>query len=224
MQKIFSLILLVAFGQVNTHNPCEGLHLVFVNDYAGCSRYFSCLNSFPHPVECSEGRHFNADPLGCFPPGQYDCDPCPSEGIFAFGIEDSCTDYRLCINGNVLERVCAPGTHFDRREGRCVQQELAQCDYLRCPPTGNKIVADPSNCSRYLVCVDGEEVANRECADGLLFDPSLGSCARAETVQCPFFNGISSFIGTNPGTRQLVGDVPTVGIAIPTAPTARPLP
>lgn len=216
MQKILVFIAFAVLGQASANNPCEGLHLEFVNDYASCSRYFSCVNGFPHPVQCQDGRWFNLDPLGCFPATHVECEKCPSEGVVTFGIENSCTDYRLCINGTPLDRTCASGTRFDRRAGRCVLNEDAECDYLTCPDVGMKIVADPTDCSRYIVCVDGEEIP-RQCMDGLLFDVSSKSCAVADSVVCP--SRVSAF-----RSIDLVPYVPTVPVIFPTVPTARPLP
>lgn len=152
---IIFLSLLIAFAKAQLFNPCEGRHLEFVNDYSSCSRYFSCVNSFPHPVECNDGRWFNLNPLGCFLP------------------------------------------------------ETVPCE--RCPATGSQIVADPTSCRHYLVCVNGEEIARRECADNLLFDPVLGSCAREENVFCPL--RVKTFAG-----------IPTVPNVVPTVPTAVPIP
>lgn len=188
MHKFFSFILLASLGRASAINPCEGLNLQFVNDYRGCDRYFSCVQGVAHPFACEPGRWFNANPLGCFLANQFPCVNCPSEGVHFYGKESSCSDYRVCINGVAVDRECAPTTLFDRRKNRCVPQEDAECEYLRCPLTGTKIVADPSNCSRYIVCIEGEEVAQRDCSTGLLFDPALGDCARADTVHCPLLN------------------------------------
>lgn len=220
MLKIFSLVLLTVCVGVNSHNPCEGLHLRFVNDYADCGRYFSCLNSFPHPIKCPEGRWFSTDPIpGCYLPEAVECAECPDRGVSSFGIGSSCTEYRLCINGIPFERECASGTLFDRRDGQCVAKKNAQCDYLRCPVVGTKFVAYPSDCGRYIVCVNGVELSVEECRNGLLFDPSTQSCNRADSVQCRLSN-----FGSNQEALGYVDDIPTVPIVIPTAPTARPLP
>lgn len=182
---IFATFLSLSSAEGEVQIPCLGLHQHFVNDYAGCTRYFSCVNGVPHPIECPDGRWFSSDPLGCAYPDTVPCERCPSEGIFSFGVAQSCIDYTLCINGVAFERQCVPGTRFDWRQGRCDLKELVQCDYLRCPETGTQIVADPTSCRHYLICVDGEEVGRRECSEHLLFDPALGSCSRSENVICP---------------------------------------
>lgn len=116
-----------------------------------------------------------------------------------------------------MERECAPGTMFDWRSSQCARQETVSCDYMRCPATGTKVVADPQSCYHYLVCVEGEEIARRQCADGLRFDPDLGSCSRSESVVCFARAGtrFSAYFGD-------IGDIPTVPVvtSVPTAPTA----
>lgn len=196
------------------NNPCENRHLEFVNDYAGCGRYFSCINGFPHPLECPNGAWFHES--ACHAPESVPCERCPSEGVFAFGTPNSCVEYTLCINGIALERECAPGTRFDRIQERCAPRESVQCDYLRCPESGRVIVADPSNCQGYLVCDYGDEVARRECSSGLLFDPELGSCSRSENVQC-----IQSGTAVGLKIRSLVDDIPTAPTVERTVPPPR---
>lgn len=218
MKSQAGLVFLFFLASVSAqHNPCEGHSLLFVNDFASCSRYFVCINNVPHPFECPAGFHFDQASQACvFVGGAAECDRCPAEGVITIGVPDSCTDYRLCINGNSMERECAPGTLFDWRSSQCARAETVSCDYLRCPLTGTKVVADPQSCYHYLVCVEGEELARRQCADGLRFDPELGSCSRSENVICvaragiafsPYFNDIE--------------DIPTVPIvtSVPTAPT-----
>lgn len=207
----FSLITIVVSA---FESPCEGPHLHFVNDYAGCSRYFSCVNGTPHPVECPDNLWFNLNPLGCFPPGTHPCDACPSTGVTRIGVDGTCDEYTLCINGVGMEGTCAPGTLFSRVEERCVLAEVAECDYLECPLSGSHIVADRTSCSHYIVCVNGQNIARRECSANMLFDRELGSCARSENVVCPLANIFSSF---SQDTRSFVG-IPSAPIAIPTAP------
>jgi Chitin binding Peritrophin-A domain len=177
-------VVALAISQTASKNPCDGQDLVFVNDYTSCSNYFSCLKGVAFPKKCPDGRWFSKNPLGCHLPQTVDCEICPSEGVINVGVPESCTEYILCINGNALERTCAPGTRFDRTEGRCNLEELVPCEFLRCQVTGTGIEADPTSCRHYLVCVDGEKIVRRECNENLLFDSILGSCALPENVDC----------------------------------------
>lgn len=208
----FACLLFAAVSQVNAENPCEGRHFEFVNDYASCSRYFSCVNGVAHPVECPDGRWFRADPPACVAAGSIPCTVCPSTGVVTIGVPNSCTEYTLCINGNAMERECAPGTLFDWRLGQCDLKEVVTCDYLLCPDTGLVLVADPTSCEHYLVCDEGEKLARRQCANGLRFDPVLGSCSRNENIPCPLHAGFFS----------AAKSIDMFGI--PTVPTAVPLP
>lgn len=179
-----TLCVLLILAASTSAGPCEGPHLHFVNDYSGCSRYFSCVDNYPHPLECHDGRYFQPNPAACVPAGSIECARCPAQGVVSFAVPLSCTKYTLCINGNSFDRECSAGTRFDWRVGRCALQETVQCDYLRCPDEGTLVVADPTSCRHYLVCVEGQEVARRECADNLKFDRDLGSCSRSENVVC----------------------------------------
>lgn len=218
LAKIAAALFLINVACVASDNPCEGPHLHFVNDHAGCSRYFSCVNGVAHPVECPDNLWFNQDPLGCFPPNTHPCVPCPSTGVVRFGVVGSCSEYTLCINGIPIEGECASGTLFSRVEGRCALAESVDCDYLDCPLTGRKIVADRTSCSHYIVCVDGEKLARRECSENLLFDRELGSCARSENVVCPLVDMFTRFSGD---ALNFAG-IPSAPIAIPTAPRPEP--
>ena len=42
-KTIVAVVLLMCIAKVAA-NPCAGKTNVFVNDYSGCNRYFSCLN------------------------------------------------------------------------------------------------------------------------------------------------------------------------------------
>lgn len=180
---------------------------MFVNDYTDCSRYYSCLNGVGLSITCPDGRWFHPDPAGCYEAESVPCLRCPSEGVINVGVSGSCTDFTLCINGNEIPQSCGAGLRFDPIDGRCNLRELVPCTYDRCPATGSVLVPDETSCSHYFVCVNGEQLARRECAPSLRFDPVRLSCAREEDVACPL---------------RAIPFIPTVPNVIPTAPTARP--
>lgn len=210
LKALTTLILLLAFSGSIRANPCEGITQGFVNDFSDCSRYFSCLNGVARPITCPDNRWFALEPLGCHPANSIDCDRCPAAGIISFPVAGSCTLYTMCINGNALDRECLGETRFDPIQGRCNLLELVPCA-AGCPATGNTLVADPTSCSHYLVCVEGVEVARRECAPLLLFDPALPGCARQELVTC----ALRAF-------SFYAAPIPTVPNVFPTVPTAQP--
>lgn len=190
-------LFLSAFSKTAS-NPCEGLDLVFVNDNTSCSNYFSCLHGVAFSKTCPDGRWFYDNPVGCHLPRTVNCNVCPKTGVISVGVSESCTKYTLCINGNSFDRECAPETWFDRVEGRCNLQELVSCEYSRCPENRSTLTADPTSCRHYLICVDGEEIARRECNGNLLFDSLLSSCALPENVDC----------ASRPRTNMLLSSVP----------------
>lgn len=212
-KKLIVVSLLLTFTNSIQANPCEGLHNVFLNDHTDCSRYYSCFNGLYQIMTCQDGRWFGLDPPGCYLPNTITCDRCPSEGIINVPIDESCTTFVMCINGNNIEAECSSGLRFDPIEGRCNLQELVQCDHNGiCPQTGQHTIADPTNCSNYIICFDGVEVITRECLTGLLWDPVLGSCNREENVVCPH-----RLFSPHAAEFPTVPNVPNVPIA-PAAP------
>lgn len=128
------------------------------------------------------------------------CQKCPDVGVVSVEVPNSCVKYTLCINGNPLIRECAPGTRFDRTEGRCNLQELVPCKYQRCPVSGRTLEEDPTSCRHYFVCVDGKEITRRKCNENLLFDSTLRSCALPQNVGC----------GSRPHVDMPIPEVPVI--------------
>jgi hypothetical protein len=100
----------------------------------------------------------------------------------------TCTQYVICYYGNVIERPCAPGLHFNANLEQCMLPQLAHCDLnYACPtvddPFNPVYLPDASDCSKYFVCFRGSPI-ERECADGLWFDVEYSWCTVAEKVKC----------------------------------------
>ena len=90
---------------------------------------------------------------------------------------------------------------FDRSLGQCALPQRAPCRSTTgpsapdcsCPgpnfPQGDclRIVNLPfsNNCYRYAICYGGGMIGERECTDGLQFNPTLGQCDRAENIVPP---------------------------------------
>jgi len=178
-EKVVFLIVLFA-SATRANNPCENRHHELINDYASCDRYFFCSFYFPHPLRCQNNMWFYKGE--CHLPHSVPCTACPPDGVFSFAVINSCTKYRLCVYGIYLEMECAPGTKYDWTQQRCAPEEHVFCAYMACAADadGIQIIGDPLSCSHYLICENGTEVARRECAPGLLFDPTLGTCSRTQ--------------------------------------------
>lgn len=142
---------------------------------------FTCYISIER---CPTGFHFDSISRDCRPIAEAVCDRCPEgEGVFSFPVEGSCIDYTLCINGQSLERSCPNGTRFNPPTERCKPREEVQCQadvICAADIPGIEIMAHPNYCDQFVICMDGEVLEIRQCANGLLFDPSVGQCVRAD--------------------------------------------
>lgn len=129
-------------------------------------------------MRCPDGFYFCSECEACLPLEDVECERCPDgEGVHTFPIDGSCMDYTLCINGQSLERQCAPGTRFHPTRLECVQRELVECEAdVRCPPTGTELIHDPNSCLHFIICSDGMQLDRRQCAQGLVFDKETNRC------------------------------------------------
>jgi len=110
---------------------------------------------------------------------------CPPTGIHAIPYPHACRRYIRCLIGVGFEQTCAPGLSFDIVRGTCNTEEQANCNPCRANGAGQiTFTRDPFNCARFTSCV-GEVAYEQTCAEGLYFDPTINSCARSETVECP---------------------------------------
>ncbi|CAO1437515.1 unnamed protein product [Diamesa serratosioi] len=185
-KTIVTVILLLCTGNVLSQvvNPCAGMTSGFVNDFSGCRNYFSCVNSVAFPLECPLGLYFQSTTSKCDLIENVECSRCPATGTTATRNSNSCTAYTLCINGVAIDRECAAGLWFDIPTSRCDLIANVECEGINnCPETGTAIVPDITDCTKFLVCADGEVLETRECADDLFFNPNTLKCVIADV--CP---------------------------------------
>jgi hypothetical protein len=100
----------------------------------------------------------------------------------------TCTKYVLCYHGNIIERLCAPGLHFNAILEQCMLPQLARCDInYACPAIDDKLnpvlLPDPADCSKYFVCFEGAPLP-RTCAENLWWDVVYNWCTFADEVTC----------------------------------------
>lgn len=60
-------------------------------------------------------------------------------------------------------------------------------DIEECPDEGVKFISHPTDCELYILCVDGEEVAELRCPAGLHFSRELRSCTHPMQAECEDF-------------------------------------
>lgn len=61
-------------------------------------------------------------------------------------------------------------------------------DTEECPDEGIKFISHPDNCEKYILCVDGDEVATLECPNNLHFSRNLRSCTHPFEAECEDFD------------------------------------
>jgi hypothetical protein len=119
----------------------------------------------------------------------------------------SCTRYVLCFHGNPVERLCAPGLHFNKFLEQCMFPQLAMCDInYACPNEDDDMnpvfLPDPTDCSRYFVCFRGQPLS-RGCAENLWWDVVYNWCNVADDVTC------DSRTPNDPNNQQTTTVAPT---------------
>lgn len=63
-------------------------------------------------------------------------------------------------------------------------EEGSDEDIEECPDDGIKFISHPENCEKYILCMDGEEVATLECPDDTHFSRDMRSCTDPEEAGC----------------------------------------
>lgn len=61
-------------------------------------------------------------------------------------------------------------------------------DIEECPDEGVKFISHPTNCEKYILCVDGDEVAVLECPGNLHFSRDSRSCVHPFEAECEDFS------------------------------------
>lgn len=57
-------------------------------------------------------------------------------------------------------------------------------DIEECPDDGIKLISHPENCEKYILCMDGKEVTELSCPNGLHFSRKLRACTNADDAEC----------------------------------------
>ena len=129
---------------------------------------------------------------------------CPSNSTGNYPVE-ACTQFIMCLNGEKTGGPvpCGVGYLFDDSMGHCNIENQVSCslptatpttaptavptaaptDYS-CPTdfTGNFAVED---CTQFIMCLSGTKIGGpTPCADGYLYDYSIGTCNVDDQVTC----------------------------------------
>lgn len=60
---------------------------------------------------------------------------------------------------------------------------IASVFATRCTNLGLYTMPDANSCTKYYICLHGQEIPN-ECADGLFYDPISGNCNLESNTVC----------------------------------------
>lgn len=115
-------------------NPCESrTDNQLVNDFSSCGTYFRCVGQQPIKESCKPNYIFSPQLQACTR-----CYNCPATGIATVPLPMSCTQYVLCVDGEVVSyRECPPGTQWNEVKQNCDLPEQADCQEVTEPPRGS---------------------------------------------------------------------------------------
>lgn len=57
-------------------------------------------------------------------------------------------------------------------------------DIEKCPDDGVKLISHPDNCEKYILCIDGNKIAEMECPNGMHFSRDLRTCTDPDDAEC----------------------------------------
>lgn len=186
-------------GVFSQCEPICGSPGQYVVDPVDCSKYYYCFDiSSPSdtPYSCPDGEIFDpsyasSGSMCKFDDGTCDatCVPecrfyCDGHHVYVADHKD-CGVYYSCLDPDGMNNplTCSPSTpFFNSNEGKCTADERFCCG--DCYPycfIRNKEIADPTDCTKFYLCVtvgpvDSGGNAHLQCPAGENFDPDLGTC------------------------------------------------
>ncbi|XP_030553864.1 multiple epidermal growth factor-like domains protein 10 [Drosophila novamexicana] len=146
-------------------------------DPEDCSGYLECVNGSYIEKKCAIGSFFNATLQTCEIDENGICFPIPakcSEGELEVDPENNC-GYLKCLNGVLVEMICANGSYYNSTLKTCLIDESGICSSLGNKCANHEVRHDPEDCSGYLQCINGELV-KKLCSYGSYFHTTLQSC------------------------------------------------
>jgi hypothetical protein len=158
-------------GWVNPNWRCPSNATMHFRDYTNCGRYVTCYRGQVFSNECGRGLHFDVQRQVCDYPDNVDCNACPFDGITS--IQTGCSNYRLCVFGNAIDKTCPPGSYFNLND--CTPGR--ECPFVPCQGFGQGVYFNRApNCTTYYICLDGQEVGSRHCPGNFWFDVETDTC------------------------------------------------
>ncbi|KAG5869716.1 hypothetical protein JTB14_023901 [Gonioctena quinquepunctata] len=124
-------------------------------------------------------------------------DHCPATGSIQIAYPEDCSKYFQCNDGKKTLMDCPENMNFNREIGSCDYWDSFDCEPATtwsptgwtpdpmCPYPAERVTfyPDPSNCSLYFECVDGNKEV-KECPDGLYWSQRMLACDFPQYVDC----------------------------------------
>lgn len=180
------------FAPTTRVGPCFLRPDGFARDPNDCRNYFICQNGRATRDRCTGDLLFDAENEICNWREQVKCFQCPQTASYSLqNVPKTCNQFYRCWHGRVSIHTCPNNLVFDPNRGACNFLRGSGCDgddtiQDRCPAVDGEFpvyLPDATSCSRYHICHNGRPW-QQECADGLHFNPHLGSCDTPERSGC----------------------------------------
>jgi hypothetical protein len=164
-----------------------------------CEKFILCINGMEIVRECTEGFHFSRELLACVPEDEANCEvgervwKCPkdSDSISFIPNTENCGKYFICFGGNKFPMTCPDDLHWSIEEETCMSPKEAECKFEDeddgrefCPEEGFVQISHPKKCEKFIVCLNGNEVATFPCPPGLHFSREMRICMDPEDANC----------------------------------------
>ncbi|XP_043267881.1 probable chitinase 10 [Venturia canescens] len=118
-----------------------------------------------------------------------------------YAYPNSCTNFLICVNGNLVTQQCGPGLNWDDKKHMCDWAFKNPCQHVPAPNAalvmtemeedGKCIPGSfsrvPGDCGSYYTCLWGHE-EKFECAPGLHFSEQARICDWPSRAKCPDAN------------------------------------
>jgi Chitin binding Peritrophin-A domain len=200
MNICLSFILSLVVAVVSANRCVDRPNLTKLPSRESCAHYSLCFNGVETKLECDQSSMYDYEREQCMPTHVAKCysetlqTQCPATGLTYQPDPESCEQYIICMNGEVIHRTCADGLHWSAKKNNCLRPDLAKCeqpavveDLTQCPAvhTPGTVVYLPSteSCSVFYVCFRGEAIG-QECASGMHWEQKLSMCVPAGQSSC----------------------------------------
>ncbi|XP_030569224.1 proprotein convertase subtilisin/kexin type 5 [Drosophila novamexicana] len=160
-------------------------------DPQDCAAYYLCVMGQFVRQKCASGAYFDTTIKACVVDtegyhlliamalviGALADDCCQSGDTKAD--EDDCTKYYACCTGQFVHKSCPSGEYWNSQSASC-ETDNGQC--VPCTCTEGETQSDPEDCTKYLICKNGEFVS-ASCDSGDYWNSDSDKCEK-DNGQC----------------------------------------